>query len=697
MTAHQVTQQFYTAAELAGLPDLPATVRGVQKLAERENWGWRERQGRGGGREYHKVWLPQAAKQALLERSFQRAGIVPADERAAAPAATVAPEAGDGEVDIWAARGRICTEIQLRGCMMGIGRAEAEFLRQWREGSLAPELAALVPIANEKKRGLSGRTLRRWREKLAKEGPEGLRPKAQRGRRGDDPEWLAPFLRAYLVPTKPSVAQIYEQLQGQIRLPTLRTVQRRIDALGPVAWNRGRMGPRELKQFRAYTVRTVDELLPGDVYTADGHCADIEVQHPQHGKPFRPEIVAALDVKTRRAVGWSAGIAEGAWLVADALRRASCEAGIPAIFYTDNGPGFVNELLGAAAVGQLDRLGTMHRTSLPYNSQARGVIERFNATCLIRAAKTRPAYVGHDMDPEARQLVFRRSRQEIEATGQSRLVLPWDEFLQAVEAEIEAYNTRPHSGLPRVRDAQTGTLRHMSPDECWRAHLADGWAPLMPTKEEQVYLFRPHELRVVNRGQVRICGNSYFAPELDAGDWHGSTVQVAYDIKDPSRVWVKDEAGRLIAVAERDGNAQPYFPKSEIEKAREKRAAARLQRLERHAELARAEAGLEPPAAKVIELRPEDAQRHRELVERMTAPEPAAAPEQPPEDRWYADAKRIEAAIAAGEDVTEEDREWLQGMQQKPWYEAREAHRQRREELFQREAPDQADGLETGA
>ena len=124
---------------------------------------------------------------------------------------------------------------------------------------------------------------------------------------------------------------------------------------------------------------------------------------------------------------------------------------------------------------------------------------------------------------------------------------------------------------------------------------------------------------------------------------------------------------------------------------------ARLQRLERHAELARAEAGLEPPAAKVIELRPEDAQRHRELVERMTAPEPAAAPEQPPEDRWYADAKRIEAAIAAGEDVTEEDREWLQGMQQKPWYEAREAHRQRREELFQREAPDQADGLETGA
>jgi len=97
MTAHQVTQQFYTAAELAGLPDLPATVRGVQKLAERENWGWRERQGRGGGREYHKVWLPQAAKQALLERSFQRAGIVPADERAAAPAATVAPEAGDGE------------------------------------------------------------------------------------------------------------------------------------------------------------------------------------------------------------------------------------------------------------------------------------------------------------------------------------------------------------------------------------------------------------------------------------------------------------------------------------------------------------------------------------------------------------------------------------------------------------------------
>lgn len=700
MTRHLLTRQWFTAEELAGLPGLPKSTSGVWRLIQREGWTWRERQGRGGGREYHQVWLPAAAKQALLERSLREAGIGEADVHAELPAPPPAPHLSETEAQVRAARLRILHEIDLRAGRRGLGQAEEAFIAAYAAGELAPDLQALVDQANARRRGLSRRTIRRWRTEAAARGADALVPKDSAARRREaSPPWLYAFMKVYARPTKPSVAQVYEALQDELSLPTLRTVQRQVAALGTIARHRGRMGPRELKTLRAYTVRTTAELLPGDVYVPDGHCADFEVQHPGHGRAFRPEIVTFIDVKTRRVAGWSAGIAESAWLVTDALRRACCDSGIPAIVYSDNGGGFVNEELCATATGLLDRLGILPKNSLPYASQARGVIERAH-DLWVRAGRTLPAFVGKDMDREARQIAFRRGRRDIEETGRSRVLMPWEEFLAWADQQVAAYNARPQGGLPRVRDRADGPLRHMSPDEAWQQHLDDGWAPVTPTQEERIYLFRPHALRVVDRAQVRINGQVYFSAALEAGDWHGRTVQVAYDVRDPARVWVKDEDGRFICTAARVANHAPYFAKNVIEMAREKRAAARLQRLERSADEVRAEAGLAPPAPRVVQLTPEQDLAHQRLVERMAAPaEPRPEPESR-EDGWYREAKRMEGRLAAGELVTDEDRDWLQQMQRTPWYQAREADRRRRASLFNRQEEAPATGgecLGTGA
>ncbi len=58
-------KEWFTARELAGLLGMPATVSGVIRLAKRENWQSRKRQGRGGGREYHIQSLPEAARAHL--------------------------------------------------------------------------------------------------------------------------------------------------------------------------------------------------------------------------------------------------------------------------------------------------------------------------------------------------------------------------------------------------------------------------------------------------------------------------------------------------------------------------------------------------------------------------------------------------------------------------------------------------------
>ena len=62
-------RQWYSARELAdfNLTKLPFTLRGLQKLADREGWKWRPRQASGGGKEYHISNLPDASQIELIE------------------------------------------------------------------------------------------------------------------------------------------------------------------------------------------------------------------------------------------------------------------------------------------------------------------------------------------------------------------------------------------------------------------------------------------------------------------------------------------------------------------------------------------------------------------------------------------------------------------------------------------------------
>lgn len=63
-----MTQAWYSAAELAGLPEMPASSSGVIRKAKRDNWASREREAQGGGREYQFSSLPEATRAALISR-----------------------------------------------------------------------------------------------------------------------------------------------------------------------------------------------------------------------------------------------------------------------------------------------------------------------------------------------------------------------------------------------------------------------------------------------------------------------------------------------------------------------------------------------------------------------------------------------------------------------------------------------------
>jgi len=489
------------------------------------------------------------------------------------------------------------------------------------------------------------------------------------------PPWAKTFLERYQQPQKPSVEAAYRDacnVWSAAERPSIHQVRRFLDKLGTVTRERGRMGPRELKNIQPFVRRDFSLLEPNDIWTADGHTFDAEVQHPLHGRPFRPEITAILDIATRRCVGWSVDLAESGTAVADALRYAAERLGIPAIFYVDNGSGYKNAMMNDATTGLMGRLGTDIKHSLPYNSQARGVIERAHQTIFVQAAKMLPSYVGAAMDREARLQQFKLTRQTLKKGGAMPLIA-WDVFVQFIEARVADYNARPHR-----------SLKGISPDMAWRAFEARGWQAHTLATGDVDTLFRPRVTRTIQRAEINLFTNIYFAREL--AEFHGIEAQIAYDIHDASRVWVYTPEGRFICEAQANGNSKHYMPVKVVDQAREKRAKGRLARVDAKRdeileELHGAPAIAAPASSQivlggrvidaealtVIAEHPPEAPRDQQDAPEHAASDTTVRPglasravsrsDRTPAEN-YADWLALDAAIAAGDTVTEADARW---------------------------------------
>jgi len=454
-------------------------------------------------------------------------------------------------------------------------RAINRLLGDTEAGRLPEHLRAILPLANARSgqsgdRTLSRRTIQRWAAD-AKRGVDHLAPKScDRAM----PSWLPELLAIYRQPQKPSLSWAVQTLVGQMPdgalLPSYDSARRWLIKVGAIERERGRLLPRELKTIKPFRRREKPDF-PFDVLTADGHTFDAEIAHPEHGRPFRPELTMVVDVATNRIMGWSAWEKESTWSVMDAFRMAVLRGGVPLIFYTDNGPGYRNDRMEALKA----RLGYEHHFSIPYNSQARGVIEHMQKTVWVDlAAKAFSTYVGASMDREARQIVFKASRKGLP-------VLPsWQAFVAFVDMVVVAHNARASKACPKALDTETGRQRRLSPDQTWAQAEALGWKPEgLPISLDD---FRPEELRQVRRGEISLFGNTYFSREL--AELHGEEVRVAFDIHDATRVWVSRQDGTFVCAAGFEANKSAYFPKPYVESLREKRVEGQRQRLEAKAQ-----------------------------------------------------------------------------------------------------------------
>lgn len=639
---------------------LGVSVKSVHARAKREGWQALPRAGRGGGN----LWVVSSMSAEIRDRlasALLRAGRAGTPEGGAAcpaehPSLTSHDASGerraangsasplvplddrtDRERRTTIARLAFCAEIERLTPLVGKTRAVSHLVNLSRLGELDERLTALLPQAL---------------------------PRMRRGYAV--PAWGESFLAFYQMPQHPSVVMAHEALCRAMRArgeepPSIHACRRLLSKMGRPEREAGRATGNALLRLRSHQRRDTSELWPTDVYTADGTTFDAEVLHPDHGQPFKPEITVILDVATRRCVGVSVALAENALTVLDALRMACCFGGIPALFYSDNGPGYVNAQLRDDRTGMLVRLGITPTTSLPGRPQGKGLMERAIKSICVRAAQELPSYTGALMDRDAAKRNFKLSRTAIREGG--RAMLPtWDEFKRHILACVERYNAAPHRGLPRYRDAE-GRLRHYSPEEYWRTFTARGFEPVSVPRDMASELFMPAVRRITRNGWLQFSSGRYFAPEL--ADFHGEAVEVRYDIWDAGRVWCWTADGRRICEAALEGNTRPYFERSRVEAAREKRARAQVRRLDaRLQKIAPGAAISLPPVAEAPSV---DASVVRSAAVEVAPPSrptadgavPAAA--RPVFATTY---DRFRWLMAHAEQRTDADREWLAAYRQ---------------------------------
>ena len=656
----------YTATELAALKleGMPGTRQAIDAMAAREDWKFVETNGRGGcngvRREYVIASLPVAVRQKLAQQMGAQAvkgatGTMTANALAPHTVASAASVTAlkDWQRDCAEARLAIVQEIDRLANIAGVTHACRTICDLAVSADGDWPLNAVVARANARNgtdgdRTLSGRTLMRWRAAWQSRGFIGLAP----GGKMEDLKakaWHEPLLREFQKPQKPSLQYVmgllFNALPQGVAAPSYHQARRFLGKMSVLELNKGRMGVSAMRAIKPFVRRDASKNLPGDFYVFDGHTFDAEIAHPRHGRPFRPEITWGIDGHTRLCVGFSVDLAESSMAVIDAVRYSCEKWAVPAILYTDRGSGYKNKRLGDPDLGILARIGITQKFGKARNPQAHGIVERAHQTIWVAGAKEFDTFVNAKMDSDAKQKVFRLTRNDVKVSGTSAMLMPFRLFIEWAQKRIDWYNNQPHRSLPRVVDAN-GVKRHMTPLEAWKRGVEMGAQLHTLQGVELDDTFRLYTYCPAPRGEITLYGNRYFHADL-AHFNRKVKFRVGYDIHDPSQVWVRDPNGRLICIATLDGNKRDYFPMSVVDQARVKRAASRKARL--HLHLQEVEDELNPPAllehqqAEVLEL-------NIERINNALA-EPVLIEEMPPEE-----------VIAAGRPIFKADYlkyEWL--------------------------------------
>ncbi|MBF0187025.1 MAG: transposase, partial [Magnetococcales bacterium] len=394
----ELEKQWFTAADLAGLPGVPGTARNVTSKAKREGWLFQMRKGRGGGREYALTTLPPETRQAILKQQVKEQALVesppittPLEQQTVFQLKDWQRTVMDAKLAILRYLDRLITEEG------GVNQGIAMLEQLTTDGMLPKRLRSRIPEAlGGNKTDLKTRTLKRWRKQYQEGGAAALAP-APRDRSGE-PAWGAELVKRYRQPTRLPLTDVLREMDDDGFTPMPKSYDQALrylkNKVGTVELHRGRVSHGELTAIKPHARRDISDLVPMQILAGDGHSSYALAAHPETGKPYLPEITQIVDIATRKTIGIDFSMTENHIAVCGALQMATRVGGRPAILQWDRGRGAKNKVMEGDITGMSDRVGFAFYHARAYTPQANGVVERNHQTVLIPAAKTLSSYIG---------------------------------------------------------------------------------------------------------------------------------------------------------------------------------------------------------------------------------------------------------------------------------------------------------------
>ncbi|KAA0678111.1 DDE-type integrase/transposase/recombinase [Roseomonas genomospecies 6] len=726
MAEERDQQEWRTAAGWAeegkaGVPDIPASARGVKKKAEKDNWRSRPNEGQGGGLQYHVSSLPPAARLELARRAAQThpPASVPASPAVAATkaklkASSALTSRGKERLD---AKLAICAAFDRfhQASGQGVFAARQKFVGFYNAGEITVE-----PYVRSEKPTISVSSLERWLKDRATGDAAKLAGRYGNRKGGGVLDRAVKDIKGYLIAAlienpNLSVEKVrrllvvrfgeYVMLFDGAEAPM--PSERRLQVIVQEWRDNNRQlhlavtNPDAWKSRARVAVGNASEGIerPNQLWEIDASPSDVMLTDGRHS------IYVVVDVFTRRIMVLVTKVPKSSAVLL-LIRRAILAWGMPEAIKTDNGSDFTSREAERAYF----LIGAAHPTCTPYSPEQKPHVERSIGTVQHSFMTMLPGYVGHDV--AARQAIRARetfAKRLGEADADVFDVrLSAEELQQLVDAWVEnVYQHNTHEGLG-----------DRTPFEVAEAHAA-GVARVADERQLDILLMQAPEgcTRTVGKKGVMVENATFYAHELIPFIGTGEELEVRLDPEDMGRIYcyrpdpfefvcIAENPERLglsrrALAAEAKALQQRFIADG---KAAIKAAKAKF----RPHELADAIIGksLPAPAPKVTALptaalppTPQsagmmaasraveagtpaqaapltDAQQARQadIARRIEAP-PVQSDR--PEDRWWARAQAIEAAIAAEQEVTQDDLDWLAMAETTAWYRARKRSQER--------------------
>lgn len=552
-------KQWFTARELAELhlKGMPKTQQAYDYKAKKEKWSYRQRNGRGGGREYHISNLTDVVQMDLIEKLI---GADRLDDLRGQPGPVLEAETTKKP----SAEDRRNAKIVILGLFekfragtgLGILAAETPFIKFYMAEAADPHSVVVPEWVSRIYPDFSVASLRNWRnQKNSADAVNGLSIKygnrkgtgvLERANKGEVATYIAALITKQSHLKGGHVRDMVRMTFGdrltfknaktgkdeQKPLPKIRTFERFISdwkaengdiymkLTNPDGYKnkfRTSSGKADSGIERLNQVWEID-ASPSDVLCVDG----------------RYSLYGLIDVFSRRVMFLVTKTprTEASLLL---IRRAIMEWGVPETIKTDNGSDFISHRFMTALMS----LGINQDVCPPFSPEKKPFVERVIGTLQRDLMPILPGFVGHSVaDRKKIEAVKAFSARLGEADDKAFAVQMTHEDLQGhIDSWCHKYAHKTHSSLgvspAEKASSWVGSIKKIENERAMDLLLA-------PIASGKGY-------RKVTKEGIRVERGRFMAPELAL--YIGNDVFVRHDPSDMGRIYAFTDKQEFICEA----------------------------------------------------------------------------------------------------------------------------------------------------